>query len=154
MTLPYQEGSVFAVPLRNGGYALGVVARVTDEKFGGAALLGYFFGPKRASVPSRQVIDSLEPSEALKVIIFGDLSLLNGEWPIIDRVSDWRRRDWPLPDFARKDDISKRAWRVHYSDDNLLQPLSEESEPYDSSLERNTSYGAGAVELLLTRLLG
>ena len=50
MKLPYSEGSVFLVPLRNGGYARGVVARATGE---GKGLFGYFFGPRLASCHRR-----------------------------------------------------------------------------------------------------
>lgn len=155
MAVPYREGSVFAVPLRNGGYAVGVVARFTAEKYhGGGGLLGYFFGPKHETVPTAEVIDTLDPLKALVVLKFGDLSLLSGEWPIVGSVTDWKRENWPLPDFVRKDDISKRAWRVRYSDDNLVQPISEESAPYDSPLQEDSIAGAGFVELRLTRLLG
>lgn len=155
MALPYREGSVFAVPLRSGGYAVGVVARFTAEKYhGGGVLLGYFFGSKHETVPTAAVIEALDPHKALAVLKFGALSLLSGEWPIIGSVTDWKREDWSLPDFVRKDDISKRAWRVRYSDDNLVQPISEEPTPYDSPLQKDSVAGAGFVELRLTRLLG
>lgn len=151
MIVPYKEGSVFVVPLRSGGYAIGVVARISTENSGG--LLGYFFGPKFESLPSGDVIGSLDPSKAIRVLMFGDLSLLNKDWPIIGSIANWSREEWPMPDFVRKDDISKKAWRVRYSDGNLLEPISEYPEPYDSALERDSAFGAGAVELLLTRLL-
>lgn len=152
MTPQYHEGSVFAVPLRSGGYAVGVVARVSADNSGG--LLGYFFGPKYATVPSGDIADTLKPSNALKILRFGDLSLLNKEWPVIGMISNWRREDWPMPDFIRRDDISKKAWRVRYADDDICEVISEQPESFDSPLERAATFGAGAVELLLTRLLG
>lgn len=42
MARNYREGSRFAVPLRQGGYAVGLVARVNPR----GVLLGYFFGPR------------------------------------------------------------------------------------------------------------
>jgi len=40
----YSEGDWFAVPLRGGGFAAGVIARAMPRKEG--VLLGYFFGPR------------------------------------------------------------------------------------------------------------
>jgi len=39
----YDEGSVFLIPLRDGGFARGVVARIAPKR---KVLLGYFFGPR------------------------------------------------------------------------------------------------------------
>lgn len=146
-----REGDVFAVPLRSGGYATGVVARVSADDSGG--LLGYFFGPKTSSVPSKDVVGSLRPDNALRILRFGDLSLLNNDWPVIGHIPNWNRGSWPMPDFVRKDDISRKAWRVRYSENNISEVVSERPEPFDSVLERDAAFGAGAVELLLTRLL-
>ena len=94
-----------------------------------------------------------KPLQALKVLRFGDPFLANGKWPIVGKLNQWHRHDWPMPDFARKDDLSRKAWRVRYSEDNLTQVLSEIPEPYETTLERDAVFGAGAVELLLTKLL-
>ncbi|POZ60069.1 immunity 26/phosphotriesterase HocA family protein [Chromobacterium alticapitis] len=151
MVIPYCEGSVFAVPLRTGGYALGVVARISSDKSGG--LLGYFFGPKRDSLPPADLISALKADDALKVLRFGDLSLLNNEWPILGSVAGWSKELWPMPFFVRRDDLSKKAWRVLYSDGNICEVVKESPEPFDSKLERDAIFGSGAVELLLGRLL-
>src|SRR5213592_3499242 len=45
--LPYREGDVFAVPLQDGAYGIGVVARMDRE----GAVLGYFFDRRYESVP-------------------------------------------------------------------------------------------------------
>lgn len=149
-----REGSVFAVPLRSGGYAIGVIAHVSYNNSGG--ILGYFFGPRLANIPNEEdeIFLALKPGNALRVLRFGDLLLLNKSWPVIGEITDWRREDWPMPDFVRKDEISKKAWRARYSEDDVCELIGEWSEPYDSSLGRDTVFGAGAVELLLTRLLG
>jgi Immunity protein 26 len=147
---PYREGSIFAIPLRSGGFAVGVVARKSAHHGG---LLGYFFGPKFSSVPDSGDIGVLHPDMALRVLKFGDLSLMNHEWPVIGDITNWNRKEWPLPDFVRKDDISRKAWRVRYSEDDVCQYISEHPESFDSPLERDSMFGAGAVELLLTRLL-
>jgi len=149
--LPYTEGSVFAVPLRDGGFGVGVVARVAADGSGG--VLGYFFGPRCHTLPSSDSVSLLEPSQAVRVVRFGDPFLLNGKWPTIGSIRNWRRDAWPMPDFVRKDDLTNQAWRVRYSEANLTQAVSETREAFDSDLQRDAVFGAGAVELMLSKLL-
>lgn len=150
MKVPYSEGTLFAVPLRQGGFAVGVVARASIK---GKVILSYFFGPHRTSVPSLAEVEKLKPSEAVRVLQVGDLSLLNGTWPIIGRGASWERSEWPMPVFVRKDPLSRKAWRVHYSDKDPNRIELEEPEPYESALECDALFGAGAAEVELTRLL-
>jgi hypothetical protein len=147
--LPYSEGTAFAVPLRSGGFARGVVARAAPD---GRVLFGYFFGPKLES-PEDAVMDDLKPENSILSLIFGDLGLINGEWRIVGSFPQWNRDLWPMPDFVRRDPIMKRAWRVRYSDSDPSRLESEEPIAFDTNLPPNTSSGYGAVELKLTRLL-
>jgi hypothetical protein len=151
MKVPYQEGSIFTIPLRTGGYGIGVIARASKKNSGG--LLGYFFGPKREDIPSFDDVSHLKPSEAIRIVVFGDLHLLDQKWQVIGSIAPWDRQDWPMPYFVRKDDISKKAWRVRLSETNVHEVIEEQPVSYDSPLERQGLYGAGAVELLLTKLL-
>ena len=149
--LPYREGSWFAVPLRTGGYALGVVARMAPE---GRIIVAYFFGRKYKEIPRTDVLKALEPVHAIKRLRLGDLGLVNGDWLIVGESEPWRRGDWPLPQFVRRDDLSKRAWRVSYSDSDPSKLIAEEGVPFDvKGLEVSDLYGYGAVELLLTKML-
>ena len=52
----YEEGDWFAVPLQNGGYSLGLVARADGE----GGVLGYFFGPRREQLPTKADTQGLE----------------------------------------------------------------------------------------------
>ena len=149
MSLPYSESSVFLVPLRNGGYARGVVARCNDK---GKVLLGYFFGPRLAST-NDVVLYDLDPANADLRVRFGDLGLLKGEWPIVGTVPHWDRSMWSMPDFVRRSDLSKRAWLVRYSDDDPNRVEAEHPTEFDSKLGRDSLYGYGAVEIVLTKLL-
>lgn len=148
--LPYSEGTVFAVPLRNGGFARGIVARAAPE---GAVLFGYFFGPKLPSLNEADVA-GVEPDCAIAQLIFGDLGLINGEWQIIGHLSEWHRETWGMPDFVRRDPIGKRAWRVRRSDSDPSKVDFEEPIDFDANLPPNISSGYGAVELKLTTILG
>lgn len=151
MTLPYEEGTWFAVPLRSGGYGVGVVARATKK---GEVLLGYFFGPRRGAVPPLDDVSTMRPEDAVYVVRFGDLALIKGEWPIIGRSSAFDRRCWPMPSFVRRDELSGRAWQVEYAVDDPNEVVSETPiSSGDAALERDAVLGAGAVELVLTKAL-
>jgi hypothetical protein len=151
MTLPYREGTWFAVPLRYGGYGVGVVARTTDR---GRVLLGYFFGPRREVVPALNEVCGLLPQEAVRVVRFGDLALVSEEWPIIGHATPWDRQCWPLPSFVRRDEISGTAWKVEYSDDDPNKVVAEVAiKGSANGLERDAVLGAGALELVLTQSL-
>jgi hypothetical protein len=150
MKLPYCEGTVFFVPLRNGGYARGVTARI-DPK--GEVLLGYFFGPRFDTDAAASVSD-LHPSAALLCIRFGALGLQNGTWPILGQVSNWKRAEWPMPDFVRRDPLVKRKLRlVHYSDNDPSHIESQHPIDEDPGLQTDSLSGYGVVEIKLTKLL-
>lgn len=152
MKVNYTEGTWFAVPLRNGGFAVGLVARGTAE---GPHVLAYFFGPKRESTPSMTEVTDLRAAAAVKVARIGDLHLIDGRWPIVGQSHDFRRSDWPFPSFKRSDDLTRRAWAVEYAEDDPGRSIRKVPIEFSTStLERDASLGAGAVELVLTKLLG
>lgn len=144
------EGDWFTVPLRNGGYALGVVAR----KGKGGVLVGYFFGPRREAVPTLEDAEHLAPNEAVLVEHFGDLSLRDRSWPLLGPLKSWRREAWPIPNFTRVEPLGGRAWIVIYGDDPRTalreEPCSKEAA---SKLRPDGLAGAGAVEIQMTQLL-
>ena len=148
--LPYVEGSVILVPLRNGGFARGVVARSRPT---GKILLGYFCGPRRASIDEANFND-LDPSRAILRIRFGHLGLINGKWQVRGTLPTWDRDHWPMPDFVRRDPLGILKPRlVRHSN---VDPLVIEAEyviDNDMELEVDSLYGAGAVEIKLTKLL-
>jgi hypothetical protein len=146
----YREGDWFAVPLRNGGYATGVVARANPK----AALLGYFFGPRLKAVPALKDVGAFKASEALLVGMFGHLGLTQGTWPIIGRLPGWDKADWPMPVFVRFEELTGRTFNVIYDEDDPAKLLREELEsgppvagPKDGLM------GVGYVERSLTELL-
>jgi len=150
MKLPYSEGSVFLVPLRNGGYACGVVARASSA---GKVLLGYFFGPRLVS-PNPVEVEDLDPTHAALKVRFGDLGLINGVWPIIGKIPHWDRTRWPMPLFVRKDPFKKRKpVQVRYSDTDPRRVETENPIDDDADMISDSMSGYGAVEIRLTKLL-
>jgi hypothetical protein len=147
----YGEGDWFAVPFHQGGYAVGVVARANPE----AALLGYFFGPKRADLPTLDQVRGLAPAEAILVCRFGHLGLVKGKWPVLGRSEDWDRSRWPMPVFVRYEELSGRSFRVFYADDDPSKLLREEQVPAGEPEQgpKDGLAGAGFVEHVLAGLL-
>jgi hypothetical protein len=149
MKLPYSEGSLFFVPLRKGGYARGVVARVSRR---GKILLGYFFGP-RVETSDSVMLDGLDPAVAVLRVRLGDLGLISGKWPIVGNLPYWDRTKWPMPDFVRREELSRKAWIVRRADTDPRQIDSEWPTDFASELPDDSLSGYGAVEIKLTKLL-
>ena len=115
----YHEGDWFAVPLGQGGYALGIIARTSQL----GVLLGYFFGPRRTELPTLDDVTGLRPDAAVWITRFTDHGLRGRRrsgilWPILGRLADWDRSTWPLPVFARLDSRTGHAFRVYYGGDD------------------------------------
>jgi Immunity protein 26 len=110
--LPYKEGDWFCVPLESGGYGLGIVARTN----GRGCILGYFFGPRRAEVPSEGDAMGLTCGEAVLVAVVGDLGILERKWSIVWSPGVWDREQWPVPAFGKVDEAEAKGWRIEYSD--------------------------------------
>jgi len=150
MKLPYSEGIVFLVPLRDGGYARGVAARTSPQ---GKGVFGYFFGPKLTSVDDA-TIDDLIPFKAILHVRFGDLGLIKGTWPIYGKLTGWDRSMWPMPDFVRRDPLGKRKpVLVRYVDNDPMRIETEYPIDDATGMEADSAWGYGAVEIKLTKLL-
>jgi hypothetical protein len=148
--LPYSESSIFLVPLKDGGYARGVVARASPE---GRGILGYFFGPR---IPSKEDVPLNTPSPETSIlrIIFGDLGLVDGKWPVIGTVANWNRAEWPMPDFVRRDPLGRRKpVLVRYSDTDPMQIEAEYPISEDAGLQPDALAGYESVEFKLSKLL-
>jgi len=151
-SVKYREGDWFAVPLGGGGFAVGIVARANPR----GALLGYFFGPRRAEFPEMAELAELRPTEAALIGTFSYLGIKRGEWPLLGRLEGWDRSEWPMPVFVRYEELTGRSFHVFYDDDDPAKFLREERIPPGSAEQgpRDSAMGAGYVEELLTDLLG
>jgi hypothetical protein len=128
---------------------MGVVTRL-DGKGG---LFAYFFGPKRAELPSTRDKFGLVARDAIWKSQLGDLGLINGAWAIREQLASWSRSEWPLPRFVRIDVISGSGTLVEYTD--ALELVSET--PCSATLAQHYPNdgvaGYGFVEIKLTKLL-
>lgn len=151
--LPYKEGDVFAVPLLDKRFALGVVARSPRL---GKVLLGYFFRYGKTQLPRVGAIPDLKSQDAVLAVIFGDLGLYRGDWPIVGRVQNWRRDSWPMPSFIRREPLTGAAWKVTYSEDDPSQEVEIVRLHNTGSalnLERDSLRGTESLRATLTKLL-
>lgn len=153
--IKYVEGQWFAVPLNDGGYALGVIVRGNYRTKGG---LGYFFGPRYDRVPDDRETWRKRPEEAVLIAWFGDLGIVQGAWPLIPSTRPFQRAAWPVPTFHRIDSLDPTiGWRVEYSQDinGLERPLRETlCDARDlAGLPKDSLFGDKAIEAVLTKLL-
>jgi hypothetical protein len=145
------EGDWFAVPLRDCGFAVGVVARANKN----GVLFGYFFGPRRLNLPAVRDVGGLAARDAALVRTFGDLGLREGVWPLIGAAPEWNRAEWPMPTFGRFEELTGRAFAVDYGDDDPnAHPRETQIPPEDLvRYPKDGMAGAGFIEIELTDLL-
>lgn len=149
-TVSYREGTWFGVPLRNKGFAAGLIAR----KGKNGCLFGYFFGPVCRVPPTRKMLDKLNPEDSVHLAMFGDLNLRKGAWPVVFTEEHWNRSRWPLPAFARIDEKEGKAWLSFYSEDDLTFIREERFDPKTAAnYPVDRLAGAGALEIRLTKIL-
>ncbi len=151
----YNEGQWFAVPLRDGGYALGIIVRGSYKTKGG---LGYFFGPKYQDLPGDVETWNKQAADAILVAWFGDLGIIEGKWPLIASTRPFRRQEWPVPKFGRIDAlVPEKGWLVEYDqEDTGLGEVIRETRCRAEDiahLPEDVVSGAGAIEIKLTKLL-
>ena len=146
----YPNGSVFVVPLKDGGFARGVVARSAP---GGKLLFGYFFGPRLASMPEADLL-GLEPEKAVLHLRFGDLGLFRGLWPLVGKLPDWNPDEWPISNAVRRDPLGKiKPVLVKYDESDPSRILCEETLENDNGLPTDGLAGYAFVEAKLSKLL-
>lgn len=151
MAQQYREGDWFAVPLPRGGYAVGLVARRPRR---GTVVLGYFFGPPRKTLPACEALAGTRAEHALLVCRVKDTALHNGEWRVLGRPASWRREDWPIPAFHRREGLSGRGIRVEYDDEDLTTPARESvAGAADASLAMDVVHDDARLLEVLARLL-
>ncbi len=147
----YKEGSLFSVPLRSGGFGVGLVARSTKR---GPIILAYLFNKKFTKHPELTDLPSFSAKDAATVIRVGDLGLIRGEWKILGDIPNWDRSLWKFPKFIRREPFTGRILLVTFSEDDPAVYLYEEriTEEEARHLGLSSVSGAGAAEIHLTEV--
>jgi hypothetical protein len=147
----YSVGDWFAVPLPDGGFAVGIVARANPK----GVLLGYFFGPRRSNPPAVAELERLTSADAVLTTKLGHLGLIDARWPVLGRTQDWDPGLWPMPTFVRYEQLTGRIFEVCYDQDDPNLAVAEDQISADQALGRRADRmsGHGAVENRLAGLL-
>lgn len=152
----YNEGQWFAVPLKQEGYALGIIVRGSYRTKGG---LGYFFGPKYESVPSGAETYLKNKDNSILICHFGDLGIIKGQWPLIHESKPYKRNDWPVPLFHRilplpEGKVVIVEYRQDYS--GIEPPIRETIAAIDEEIlkfPKDVFSGSKAIEIKLSKML-
>lgn len=148
MNFNYKEGTVFAMKLEPKGFAIGVVARMSNN----GKILGYFFGEKYFRLPTMDLIGELNCKKAIRTVMVGGDRIIKKKWPIIGEIENWNRKKWPIPDFLRVDVIIPNlAFRIHYSDD--LEETGMTRTSVKSKLEEDCLFGGLSLEIELSEMI-
>lgn len=118
----------------------------------GGVIFGYFFAPDMMS-SSVESFKGRRLKDAVLRLRFGDLGLINGDWPVLGKIDDWRREEWPMPDFVRREPGVSFFYRVRFSDRDPNEYEHDERVDIADDLESIAIYGYGAVEKEIMKLL-
>lgn len=92
----YSEGDFFAVPLKTGGYGIGIAVCLGPR----GSVVARFFAPVRDSVPELSEIEHFTENDSVYVEHFSGEALQDGSWQIIGKLPDWDSYEWPIPKFG------------------------------------------------------
>ena len=146
--LPYGLGTRFWVPLRDGGFARGIVARMNEK----GVIFAYFFGPKVVDSGSWDLAGPATLESCVLRGQVGGLGLINGEWKIEAPIPSWTIEAWPMPPFVRQDSdgqvlVSSYDDRIQYQSERVGSGTDLERLPKDVLM------GYGSAEVKLTKML-
>ena len=138
-------GKIFVVPLKSGGFSIGLVARQS-----GSILLGYFFSTYFSVKPLEIDASIINKSNVCLVCLFGILGLKNKEWTIIENLPNWDKNEWSVPKFKQKDPLLDMYYAVSYDDDLNEISRIKISEEDAKTLFEGGIHGSGVVEYILS----
>jgi len=138
-------GKLFVVPLEDGGFSVGLVARQNKN-----ILLGYFFDtyfPKQPSEIGGFIVDK---NNIFLICLVGITGLKNNEWTIIGDLPDWDKNEWTVPIFKQKDPLLDIYYAIIYDDDLNETSRKKISKEEAETLYKSGIHGSGVVESILS----
>ena len=148
MKIKAKEGNIFAVPLIEAGYGIGLVARI--EK---TIMLGYFFKRSLSTVSDELNVSDIKNWDIVLIARFSYLGIQNGNWPLIGTISEYNRNEWPIPIFRMQEPLSEKYFAVVYNEDLLKEERYLISEEEAEKLFGYGLYGYIALEKKLSAIL-
>jgi hypothetical protein len=141
----YSEGDCFLVPLKNGGYARGVVARLNGK----GKVCSFFFLPRYEHITDAIIDDYLTPANSLYVSFHSDSGfIVDNRWKVFGKISPWVRDDWHLPVFGFTNTLLDERGELRYYDDKTLEKINEETVSVEkvANLPEDGAAGSGYIE--------
>ena len=148
--LPYQEGSVFQLPLRDGRSARGLVSRLDPAS---GLIVAYFFGPaaQRPWVEQPAHVALQLPPRPEHIARCPDDYLRRRRWPVLGQVEPAAWSSWPQPPYDRPPSmctfVGTSYGTPRVPEEAMSRWLSTTPTRFRRSGER---YWTGAVEHALT----
>jgi Immunity protein 26 len=147
-----QEGNVVSIPLTDGRFAVGVLARVeTARPRKPYGIFVYFFGPYLSSDISQNRISALESSKAILCLKTSALDIYREIWKTVGRIEPWDRKAWPLPELFQNNLGSNIFYKVRLDERDLVTQTQRTRMLNDGGLTTNDLYGSGAAQVELSK---
>jgi hypothetical protein len=143
-----KEGDLFAVPLGEGGYGIGLVTREHKQ-----VTMGYFFKKFYQSIPTEIDAGDINKWEVIFIGQFSPWGIKEGKWPLLAAAFKFDRNEWPIPVLRKKDLLTDKYYAVIYDDtlfDNQQYQITREEA---DELYEDGYHGHGVVEKRLSELL-
>lgn len=146
--LKVKEGDVFAVPLLQGGFAIGLIAR--NHK---TSNLGYFFAKIFTSVPNESDTAGISRWPVALIGQFSAIGIQEGEWPLLKTNFQFNREDWPIPVLKMQEPISEQYFAVIYDDTLFNEERHRITKEEADRLFGHGVYGYVALQKKLSSIL-
>lgn len=149
----YDEGDLVAIPLRDGTWGCGLVARKQRRpEYGVRMAIVYGLRWQSPNVPTLQQCQELGTDDVVTFFLCEDSCLTGGRWPVLGQMPGFSHASWPVLPFL--DGSKWFAWIDNEQFDiwDLDRSLiAKDDEPYFRL--PYSQCGGGAVEVALTRVL-
>jgi hypothetical protein len=143
-----KEGDVFAVPLLQGDYAIGLIAREQNK-----ITLGYFFRTIFKTLPEELDTTGINHWEVALIGKFSSLAIEKGEWPLLKTNFKFNRNNWPIPVLKMQDPLTEQYFAVLYDDTLVNEQRYKISIEEASELFGHGNYGYEALQKKLSTVL-
>ena len=144
-------GSVFAMPIGDGTFCLGLIGAVSAEQ---KTVVAFFSARIVSSVPPPGRFAGLTRASTIRVFSCDDSRLRNGDWPVVGPLVGWDPLIWRVPPFVRRDEIARWVHQIDAHPDKFDADNTDAPPRYPMTrVEDDGAVNSRAIELELTGLL-
>lgn len=143
----YKPGDLFLVPLRSGGFGIGIIVRINKS-----VILGFFWEKKFDTHPEYIDTSELKKSNVFWIKQFSSAGLDIGSWKMIGHYPSFNQTEWGVPRFLRE--ISPFGKYLISYNDNLEEIESiKVDDSFNDNLPVDGVAGYGSIEISLSKYL-